>query len=84
MDKVSIIPVNLGAWIVHDGDSTASELARLPNTGAWQVHGYNTGTFPHTIYVTYYAAVLAPAAVLIVPMGLDALQPGIDSPPAHR
>jgi hypothetical protein len=84
MGGVSIIPVNAGAWIVHDGDSTSSELAKLPNTGAWEVMGYNTGTFPHTIYVTFYAAVLRPPPVLIVPMGLDALQPGINSPPAHH
>ena len=84
MDGISIIPVNMGAWIIHDGDSTASELARLPNTGAWQVAGYNTGQFQHSIYVTYYAAPIRPAVTLFVPMGLDALQPGITSPPAHH
>lgn len=84
MDGISLIPVNPSAWIIHDGDSTSSELARLPNTGAWQIAGYNTGTFPHTIYVTFYAAPIRPSAVLITPMGLDSLQPGIMSPAAHH
>jgi hypothetical protein len=84
MNGVSVIPVNGSQWIIHDGDSTVSELARLPDSGAWSVAGYNTGTFTHTIYVSYFAAVIAPAVPLIVPMGLDSLQPGITSPPAHH
>lgn len=84
MGKVQIIPVNLNAWIVKDGDSTASELARLPNTGDWQVTGYNTGAYPHTIYVTFYASVIRPVELRPIPLGLDALQPGITSPPAHH
>lgn len=84
MGNVSIVPVNPAQWIVHDGDSTATELARLPDSGAWQIRGYNTGTFPHTIYVTFFAAVIRPKAVLIIPMGLDSLQPGIGAPAAHH
>lgn len=84
MNNVSVIPVNSAQWIVHDGDSTTSELARLPDSGDWSVAGYNTGAFPHSIYVTYFAAVLRAPEVVTVPLGLDSLQPGIDSPRAHR
>ena len=84
MNKVSVIPVNGSQWIIHDGDSTVSELDRLPDSGDWQVAGYNTGTFPHTIYVTFYAAVIRAAVALPMPLGLAELQSGIDSPPAHR
>lgn len=84
MSNVSVIPVNGTQWIIHDGDSTVSELARLPDSGAWQVAGYNTGAFPHTIYVSFFAAVIMPPEPVIVPLGLDALQPGIASPRAHH
>jgi hypothetical protein len=84
MGKNQVIPVNLGAWIVKDGESAGSDLARLPDSGAWSVIAYNTGAHPHTLYVTFYALPIRPAPVVIVPLGLTALQPGIESPPAHH
>jgi hypothetical protein len=84
MSGVSVIPVNGTQWIIHDGDSTTSELARLPDSGDWQIAGYNTGNFVHTIYVTFYAEVLRIDDQPFVPLGLDALQPGIGAPRAHH
>lgn len=83
MDGVSVIPVNGSQWIVHDGDSTTSELANLPDSGAWQIAGYNTGTFPHSIFVTFYAEIVRSDEQPFVPLGLDSLQPGIGAPRAH-
>ena len=81
---VQVIPVNKGAWIIRDGNADSSELSRLPDSGDWAVQAYNTGTLPHTIYVTYYAEVIRPAAAAPpVPFGLDVLQPGYDAPLAH-
>jgi hypothetical protein len=81
---VQVIPVNKGAWLIRDGSADASELARLPDSGDWTVQAYNTGANPHTIYVTYYAAVIRPAVpVPPVPFGLDELQQGYNSPLAH-
>lgn len=83
MGKVQVIPVNKGAWLIRDGNADGSELESLPDSGAWEVTAYNTGGNPHTLYITYYASVIRPRPVLIVPLGLGSLQPGIDSPPAH-
>jgi hypothetical protein len=81
---VQVIPVNKGAWLIRDGNADGSELSRLPDSGDWAVQAYNTGAFPHTIYVTYYASVIRPATpVPPVPFGLDQLQPGYDAPLAH-
>jgi hypothetical protein len=84
MGGVQAIPINQGAWIIRDGNADGSELARLPDSGAWEVTAYNTGANPHTIYVTYYADVIRPKpAPPPVPFGLEELQQGYNSPLAH-
>lgn len=50
-----IIPRQPGGWMIHDGQSGTWELEDMPDSGAYEVTGYNTGTQPHTIYVTYMA-----------------------------
>lgn len=82
MGGVQVVPANLGGWIVRDGHYSGAALAKLPTSGAWDVTGYNTGKYPHTFYVTFLVAVLEAPPRLIVPLGLDLLQPGITSPPA--
>jgi hypothetical protein len=84
MGGVQVIPANAGAWIVRDGIADGSDLARLPTTGAWDVTGYNTGTHPHSLYVTFYVDVIRPVPRRFVPFGLDELQAALDQPMAHR
>ena len=84
MGGVQVLPANFGGWIVRDGIDGASALARLPNTGAWDVTAYNTGVYPHSIYVTFYVNLIRKATVLPVPFGLDELQFGAGAQLAHR
>lgn len=84
MGGVQVIPVNKGAWIIRDGSDSSSALARLPNTGAWDITAYNTGVHPHTVYVTFYVDVLRPAPKLVVPFALDELQFSSGAPLAHQ
>lgn len=83
MGGVQVVPANIGAWIIRDGALDGHALARLPDSGAWDVTGYNTGAFPHTIYVTFVVEVLRPAPFLPVPIPLADLQVGIGAPLAH-
>ena len=82
MSGVQLVPNQPGTWIVRDNHTHAAEYDNLPETDAWSVAGYNTGTFAHTLYVTYYAQVVRQAPRLSVPLGLDELQPGLYDPPA--
>jgi hypothetical protein len=75
MRSVQVIPVNLGAWLIRDGNADGSELSRLPDSGDWWVQAYNTGTYSHNIYITYYAEVLRPVVTAVVPMGLGSWHP---------
>lgn len=84
MGGVQVIPANLGAWIIRDGNADGSELERLPSSGAWDVTGYNTGIYPHSLYVTFYVNVIRPAPVRPIPFNLDLFQPAVSSPPAHH
>lgn len=48
-----VMPRNIGSWIITDNEAFTWPLTGLPQSGAWQVEGYNTDIYDHTIYVTY-------------------------------
>lgn len=48
-----VLPQN-GLWIIADGEWDKMELDELPTAGDWQFYGYNTGTYDHTVYLTFY------------------------------
>lgn len=50
------IPTNQGGWIVGDDRIITWQLADLPDSGAWQLVGYNLDIYDHTIYVEFQAA----------------------------
>lgn len=50
---VAVLPWNAGAWIVTDDESIDWPLSQQIDSGAWQLIAYNTGVFPHTLYVTF-------------------------------
>jgi len=58
MGGVQVIPQNAGAFIVSDSMQSDWTLAELPESGQWDVTAYNTGAFPHTVYVTYTGQVI--------------------------
>jgi hypothetical protein len=47
-----VLPL-LGGMIVADGQSDTWPLDNIPQSGAWSVQGYNTGTLPHTVYLEF-------------------------------
>lgn len=68
MAGVAVLPSNRGQYIVADNDEDTWPLADQPDSGAWQVISYNTGTYPHTVFVTLLADLpggAAPAATIV-------------------
>lgn len=55
MGGVPVLPTNKGNYIVADNDEDTWQLTNLPDSGAWQVISYNTGIYPHTVFVTFLA-----------------------------
>ena len=64
MNGQQVIPINDGAWIIADNDTLDWPLTSLPNTGQWQVTGYNTDIYDHSIYIDF----------LLSPLGVNAAQ----------
>jgi len=48
-----VIPRDIGSYIVADGDADTWQLEDYPDQGAWQVTGYNTDIYNHTVYLTF-------------------------------
>jgi hypothetical protein len=55
---VPLIPAGDGQWIIADDESDEIQLTDQPSSGAWQLIAYNTGIYPHTVYVTFQLQVL--------------------------
>lgn len=71
--KAQIIPRAAGSWVIADGQSGTWSLENLPDSGAWELTGYNTGINPHTVYVTYLTEVIAPQPARPVMLSWEAL-----------
>lgn len=50
----AILPTNEGAWIVADDDRDNWPLENQIDSGGWEVFGYNTGTYDHTVYLRFH------------------------------
>ena len=69
MGRVQVAPKPVGSFVIADGQAGYFEGGSWPDSGAWQLTGYNTGTFPHTVYLTFHcdvpqAAVQRPGVLL--------------------
>lgn len=53
MGKVKVLPQG-DDWVIANGESGSWHVDDLPDSGAWQVTGYNTGTHPHSVYVVMH------------------------------
>lgn len=51
MGGVPVVPRNDGAWIKGNGRVVPYQLEGYPDSGAWQLTGYNTDIFDHTISI---------------------------------
>lgn len=49
----NVIPYNNGAWIVTDDEKITWDVDEQIDSGAWQLQGYNTGQYDHTVYLRF-------------------------------
>jgi hypothetical protein len=74
--RQQVIPWNAGAFVVANDDSLSFPSTSYPNSGDWQVIGYNTGAFDHTIYVTFFLSLVpadAPPTVAVTATQLSTI-----------
>jgi hypothetical protein len=48
-----VIPIQRGAYIVTDNQADTWPLSGYLDSGNWSVTAYNTGVYPHTVYLTF-------------------------------
>lgn len=48
-----VIPRQQGAYFVTDNDADTWPLEGFPDQGQWQLTGYNTDIYDHTVYLTF-------------------------------
>ena len=66
---VPVIPANPGGFLVASGETTSYDVDQFPVGGDWSVIGYNTGVFPHTVYVTFIVHRVVPQPPLFAALG---------------
>lgn len=62
-----VIPIQPGTYIVTDDQAATFALAGYLDSGNWQVTGYNTGLYDHTVYLTFELDVSAAAVIPVLP-----------------
>ncbi len=82
-----VIPLQAGAWIVTDDEVIKWPLDGYWDSGSWEVFGYNTGTYDHTLYFTFRLDLVGssspsvtpalPSAALSSPVGTSTPQPAV-------
>ena len=48
-----IIPDNAGAWIIASDEVINWDLRDQINSGGWELTGYNTGLYDHSVYLRF-------------------------------
>ena len=50
---VPVIPYDSDDWVITSGENITWPLTGYPNSGAWSVQAYNTGTVDHAVYFRF-------------------------------
>lgn len=72
---VAVIPTG-GGWIIADDASGTWPLTGMPDSGAWEVTGYNTDVYDHTVYLVFLLdTVPVPVMPTVLPSNADLSSP---------
>jgi len=58
MGGVNVIPVAPRTFIVTDDEKIHWPISSLPDSGAWEITGYNVDVFDHAIYLRWLVDVV--------------------------
>jgi hypothetical protein len=59
---VPIYPSAAGTWVIADDEIVEWPLVGAIDSGAWQLIAYNTGTYAHTLHISYVVQVVGAVA----------------------
>lgn len=88
MGGVQVLPYGSDLWILANDEQATWLPTAAPDSGAWQVTGYNTGGYPHSVYLAFHLDPPAPPrpAVQLIPAALLGAAPSLAVvlPPGRR
>lgn len=61
MGGVQVLPAATGNVIVADNEYDEWQLDDLPDSGSWQLIGYNNGVYDHSVYLEFITNPIAQA-----------------------
>lgn len=53
-----VIPIQRGQFVITNDERIHWDLEHQINSGSWQVIGYNTGAYPHTLHLRFLLDVI--------------------------
>lgn len=56
MGNVQVLPTGGDLWVIANGEAGTWDTSDQPDSGAWQLVGYNTGANPHSVYLAFHLA----------------------------
>jgi hypothetical protein len=88
MGGIQVFPSGGDTWVIANDEHGTWEVHGAPDSGAWQVIGYNTGANPHSVYLAFHVDLPARPAKVPAEISPFSLYPGpaLDraGPPVRR
>ncbi len=88
MGGVKVFPTGGDFYVVADNQDGSWTLTEAPDSGAWQVIGYNTGVNPHSVYLAFHCDLPERPSVVSAPLPAGLLSSSLDlsraGPPVRR
>jgi hypothetical protein len=88
MGGVKVFPSGGDTWVVGNDEHGTWQVHNAPDSGAWQVVGYNTGVNPHSVYLAFHVDLPGRPARVRAEISPFSLSPGppLDhaGPPVRR
>lgn len=69
----AVLPTG-GGWVVADDQSDTWPVTNQPDSGAWEVTGYNTDIYDHSVYLTFQLALVPAPGSSVTLAPLSSLQ----------
>jgi hypothetical protein len=54
MGRAQVAPLPIGSYVIADNQSGVFTASKWPDSGAWTLTAYNTGAYPHSVYLTFH------------------------------
>lgn len=73
MGGVQVFPTQGDTWVLANDERGSWPVTDAPDSGAWQVIGYNTGVNPHSVYLAFHCELPAKIVAAAAPIPLVSL-----------